>query len=382
MDEGQIKDLIAQLTVRVKAPGKKEDGKTFIEKGTGVLLLQDNRAYVLTVYHCIYGKKEPFHTPNKEDIKFSFLLDICPEVINPIKVTPLQQNLVLMEIDIQQLNKTDMKCHYLDRVYDREQYYLRGFPESEVHNFKAKCNDKDFDETTFKIDVDKLTADTRGESAIHYVSGLSGSGVFFSKYNQLYLVGLVNKLRDRHGRFDSVHSTKLIDLYNSDIEFSQFYAINDISKKLKSIENEVSKKVCMKFEEDNTEIYSNLDRKHNNVWHRRDVPIKNFQAIKDYLQGKNSINQIKLLDSSFEEHILTFSQEVLNNIESYISKYVDDKKEARDNLKIIREKTIESIVNDLNLIQKDTYISNKLREYIVVGWLLNCNIDFKIDEEE
>lgn len=238
MDEGQIKNLIAQLTVRVKVSGKKADGRGFMEKGTGVLLLQDNRAYVLTVYHCIYGEKKPFHTLKQEDIKFSFLSVVCPQVINPIKISPLKQNLVLMEIDIQQLNKTDMKCHYLNKVYDGEQYYLRGFPKSEVHNFEAKCNDTNFDEVTFKIDVDRLTDDIGGENAKTYIGGLSGAGVFFSEYNNLYLIGLANALRDKYGRFNTIHCTKLVALANSDINLNKRLVFEDYKQNIELTEVE------------------------------------------------------------------------------------------------------------------------------------------------
>ena len=232
MDEGQIKELISQLTVRIKSRGTTEEGKNITEKGTGVLLLQNNRAYVLTVYHCIYGVKEPFHKVAKESIKFSFLSTICSELLNPINITPLKQNLVLLKIDINKLNKTDMECYYLDRVYDGKQYYLRGFPKSEVHNFKAECNDKDFDEVTFKIDVDRLTDDTSGIKANEFIKGLSGSGVFFSENNQLYLVGLTNELRDKYAKFNTVHCTKLVDLDNSDINFDKRLIFEDYDKNI------------------------------------------------------------------------------------------------------------------------------------------------------
>ena len=382
MDEGQIKELISQLTVRVKATGKTEDGSNVTEKGTGVLLLQNNRAYVLTVYHCIYGVKKPFHKVAKEGIRFSFLSTICSESLNPINITPLKQNLVLMEVDINKLDKTDMKCHYLDRVYDGKQYYLRGFPNSKKHNFKAECNDKDFDEVTFKIDVDRLTDDTSGENANEFIKGLSGSGVFFSENNQLYLVGLVNELRDKYGRFNTIHCTKLVDLYNSNTNFSEFYTINEIVQRLKEIDKKISEDACKKFEVDNTDEYNNIHRKHTNIYHRREVLKKNFEGIKNYLQGQNSINEIKIIDNDFERYLIEFIYDTLSIITPSISKYISSKKEGRDNLKLVRDETIKAIIGELKLIKQDIYISNKLREYIVIGWLLNCNIDFILDEDD
>ena len=41
---------------------------------------------------------------------------------------------------------------------------------------------------------------------------MSGSGIFFTEYNKLYLVGLVNALANEGGAFNTIHCKKLIDL--------------------------------------------------------------------------------------------------------------------------------------------------------------------------
>lgn len=237
MEEEQIKDIIKKLTVRVKATTN-IDSKTITEQGTGILLLQDNRAYVLTVHHCIYGKTEPFHEVLKDDIEFSFINEMCSETLIPIDIKSFKENLVLLEIDIKKLSDIDINCIYLDRVYDGKKYYLRGFPESEVHNFEATCNDRNVDDVTFKIDVDRLDNDSSGEKAITYIGGLSGSGVFFSENNQLYLVGLVNQLRDKFGKFNAVHCTKLVDLKSYNIKLSELKVYNKKDINIPSIQKE------------------------------------------------------------------------------------------------------------------------------------------------
>jgi len=373
MTVDDIIETIKLLTVKVE---------TDKEKGTGVLVIQNNKVYVLTVYHCIYGKEKPYHIVNNDNVTFKFASKISEENINPLNIEGYKENIVLLEVDITKLKINAIRnLLLLDKAFYEKSYHLRGYPKvlSHEHRFEAKCKDKDLDEVTFSIGVDGLTEDTSGDDIIDSAAGLSGSGVFFSENNQLYLVGLVNALANEAGVFNIAYCTKLLDLYNSDIEFSEFYEINDISQRLRDIENEVSEEACRNFKIEYTEYYSHLNRKHIAVWNKNDVVKKNFKAIKNYLQGKNSINKIKLLDNSFEENILNFSQEVLNNIENYISQYIDSKKEGRENLKTIREKTLTAITNDLTLIKRDSYISNRLQEYIVVGWLLNCNVDFILD---
>jgi len=375
-----IIEAIKLLTVKIE---------TEKEKGTGVLVIQKNRAYVLTVYHCIYGKEESPHIVNNKNISFKFNSKISEEVINPLEIEKykevyLKKNIVLLEVDITKLKIDGIpKLLLLDRIFYDKSYHFRGYPKalSTDHPFKAECIDKKLDEITFKIEVDGLTNDTSGENANEFIAGVSGSGLFFSENNQLYLVGLVNALANETGVFNAVHCVKLIDLYNSDIIFTEFYTINKIVTKLKEIDKKISEGACKKFENDNTYEYNNINRKHSNIYHKKEVFSKNFQGIKNYLQGQNSVNNIKLLDNDFENYLIEFISDTLSIIEPSISKYIDTKKEGRDSLQLIRKETIDAIKSELNLIQKNIYISNKLREYIVIGWLLNCNVDFILEED-
>ncbi len=173
-----------------------------------------------------------------------------------------------------------------------------------------------------------------------------------------------------------MNCTKLIDLHYSDIDINDFVTIDNISKKLKEINRNIAEEACQKFEEDHTGIYSNLNRKHTTIFHQQEVLTKNFQSIKHYLQGKNTISEIKLLNTSFENDLLVFINDILDEIESKVTKYIDSPIEGRNNLVLIQDKTLEAIKDELELVKNDRYISNKLQEYIVIGWLLNCNIDF------
>jgi len=371
-----IIESIKLLTVKVE---------TDKEKGTGVLFLQEDKAYVLTVYHCIYGKEIEAHNVKNKNISFKFDSKICKDKINPLDFTNYKKNIVLSEVDISKLKIDSIpNILLLDRAFLDKSYHLRGFPKglSHEHRFKAECMEKNLDDVKFSIRVDGLTEDTSGADIIDAVAGLSGSGVFFSENKQLYLVGFVNSLADDSGLFNIAYCTKLVDLYNSNIKFSELHTINDIVQKLKIIDKEISENACKKFEVDNTDEYNNIHRKHANIYHRREVLKKNFEGIKNYLQGQNSINEMKVMDNDFERYLIEFIYETLSIITPSISEYISSKREGRDNLKLVRDETIKSIISELKLIKQNIYISNKLREYIVIGWLLNCNIDFILDEDD
>lgn len=376
MTETEIKDLIKKVTVKIEVSiGDK------IEKGTGVLLQQNEKTYVLTVHHCIYGKEKPFHNTQVDNITLTLEQNICSNNVKLIAINTFKENIVLLEIE--NLALKDVKYLCLDRVYDEKKYFIRGYPNAlngEPHNFTANCNDSDIETIGFCITLNSLTDDTSGESAKNYMSGLSGSGVFFSENNQLYLVGLVNSLGNENGVFNRINCLKLIDLHYTDINITNFYTINEISSKLKEINKTISYEVCEEYQNNHTNFYSNLNRKHSNIHHSNEIIDKNFKSIQNYLQGKNTISEIKLLDTSFENYLVTFIDETLDYIETCTTKYISSKKEGRENLTTIRTKVLESIKFDIKLIKQELYISSKLQEYIVVGWLLNCNVDFILED--
>lgn len=235
-----IIESIKLLTVKVEM-----NNNTNKENGTGVLIIQNNKAYVLTVYHCIYGKGESPHIVKSENILFKFDSKISEEVIRPLnmekyKEVYLAKNIVLLEVDISKLKIDGIKnLLLLDRVFYDKSYYLRGYPKvlSYDHYFEAKCRDKDLDEVTFKIEVDGLTNDTSGDDANELISGLSGSGVFFSENNQLYLVGLVNALATEGGTFNAVHCIKLLELKDTDIKLSERLVFKNLDIDINEIES-------------------------------------------------------------------------------------------------------------------------------------------------
>jgi len=191
MTESEIKDLIKKVTVKIEVSIGDQ-----IEKGTGVLLQQNDKLYILTVHHCIYGKKKPFHNTQVHNINLKLDQNICSNNVKLIAINTFKENIVLLEMENLVLNDIEYLC--LDRVYDEKKYFIRGYPSAlngVPHNFTADCNDRDVAIIGFSMTLDHLTDDTSGDYAIDYMGGLSGSGVFFSENNQLYLVGLVNLKR-------------------------------------------------------------------------------------------------------------------------------------------------------------------------------------------
>lgn len=381
MTEENIKNIIKEATVKITVTT--DNG---VENSTGVLINQQNKFYVVTVYHCIYGKEDTPLEITNQNIELEFHSTVSDNKLKPTNIESLSSNIVILELDNSSIAKTiEYEC--LERVYYEKNYHIRGFPSGlsgQPHYFTARCNDNDIDTIGFSIELNNLTDDTSGEDIINNVSGISGSGIFFSEHDKLYLVGLVNALGTKGGVFNRVDCVKLLDINKSDISnisFSDFKTIDDISKKLKIINREIAEESCKKFEDENVTLYNNLDRKHSNIFENQEVYEKNFRAIKNYLSGRNSFSELKLLSSSFEKELLMISEEILDELSS-ISMYISDKRHGQENLQRIEDKTIEAIKEEIKLIKENKYISNKLQEYLVVGWLLNCNVDFILKDED
>jgi len=196
MNEKEIKDNIKALTVQII---------TLKEQGTGVLIYHNNCLSILTVYHCIYGKKSKPHQIEADEVKFIFS-NRAEYYAVEIEVVG---ELVVLVLDSKEFTMNLLPIVEFSKVEYEQNYYIRGFPSGldKAHNFRAKCND--IERETFKIEIENLTHDTSGEDAIEYMRGVSGSGVFFSRDNKLYLVGLVNALANQSGTFNAVESLSL-----------------------------------------------------------------------------------------------------------------------------------------------------------------------------
>ena len=180
------------------------------ENGTGVLFLNEDKAYILTVHHCIYGKEKPYHTPVEKDIRIIFNPKISNSSLNPISIKVYGKNIACLEIDTNKIKNKSIKLNLKDDLYYDEKYYLRGYPKAipDGKNFNVEYDDN-IDKEKFRITVENLTNDTSGDDAVDYIAGLSGSGVFSYKKNKLYLIGLVNNLTNAAGTFDAVDCIKI-----------------------------------------------------------------------------------------------------------------------------------------------------------------------------
>jgi len=150
MTEENIKNIIKEATVKITVS---TDNR--VENGTGVLINQKNKFYVVTVYHCIYGQEDTPLEITNQNIELEFHSTINNNKLNPINIEPISSNIVILELDNNSIAKTiEYEC--LERVYYEKNYHIRGFPSGlsgQPHYFTATCNDNDIDTIRFSIEL-------------------------------------------------------------------------------------------------------------------------------------------------------------------------------------------------------------------------------------
>lgn len=201
-----MKNNIRNTAVKITVT---KDEKTNL--GSGTIITKNNRYYILTAEHCVYGTKE-----NREQFKDITIENISIEYrqtfddasihLKPLSIMEENEEKDYLILEIEQpsiefdfasinigcfINDNDQKLCFraYSRVHPNEPrtYYSILNEQSQT---KILCKLKD---DTFNQPVD-YGSDVAG--------GISGSGLFHHQQNKLYLVGVVKELRDKNGIFD------------------------------------------------------------------------------------------------------------------------------------------------------------------------------------
>ncbi|PHR73011.1 MAG: hypothetical protein COA66_04225 [Arcobacter sp.] len=366
-------DKIKRLTVKLKLTIVIEK-ETRIEIGTGIIVNDNQKFYILTVEHVLFGKKNNYKS-TIEDIE---IIDFNEVPIIPIGIKRFDK-LVLIEISMISFSLPDVV--YLDKAHYDKKYHLNGYPKAISNGKSFPFNDvicNASEDNIMLLTINNLTADSSGDHIKEKINGLSGSGVFFEEYNNLYLVGSINNLIDKDGIFNAVEALTLVPLYKNKFIFTKYKTITDITNEMKNQNQKISLEELEKFKDDDNENFENLNRKNKNLYHIEEVMKKNKIRIKQYSNGEVAINQLSDLDTKFKDRWLILTDTMLDNIEIKYSKYIETKNIGQNRINEITKDIEESINNEFKyLLSNRTLLLNKLVQYIIAKWLFDCNIDFK-----
>lgn len=369
-----IIEKIKVLTVSINI-----NTEEFNSFGTGVTVQIDNTLYVMTVAHVIYGDSGEEKPSHKEiDI---YLYDNT--IQKPSKIENYG-NTLLLQIDSLSYQIPDI--YFLDKAYFEKQYFVRGFPKATKGKSQAFNNLECIDRETHKIPlkVSNISGDTSPDDAIDKVEGLSGSGVFFEEYGKLYMVGLLNELIDDYGTFETVIATTLVDLHRkNNFTFTKFQTVDKINETLKAKNKLIKEEEIKKFEEDENDNFDNLNRKNSTVYFEDEVLEKNSIRVKQYILGEVAITNLSDIDVNFENKWYQLIEDSIEEMKGKYSRYIKDSSIAQSRLNEITNDIGKSIESEYKyLLDGNSSMVNKLKNYLISKWLLDCNIDFIIKDRD
>lgn len=366
-------DKVEMLTVKITL--NIDDSR---EVGTGVILQSNNEFYVITVHHTIFGKNADYKTK----IENLIVEDFTGTNISILNIESLN-TLALLKID--NLNFELPKLVVLDKAHYDKKYYLRGFPEAiNGGNNSHPFNDVTCDQrttTSITLKINNMNDDSSADDAIDNINGLSGSGVFFEQYNKLYIVGCINELLNSSGVFNGAKANTLIDLYKSNlfnIEFDEFKTIEDITEQMKKDKIKITQDELNNFKEKENINFNHLNRKHETVFPQIDVFKKNKLRIEQYLNGEIVIDELTVIHTKFKDSWLHLLENMLEYIESNYSDSIETKYIGQTRIIELSSYIKESINNEFEFITNS--LLDKLSGYVMSKWLLDCNINFVVEE--
>ena len=379
--EEKIIGALKKAAVKIST---KHDENT-VHIGSGITVLEKENLYVLTVTHCIYGKKNEYnHSVKMADI------EVVTEDQKNLHVKQIDdyKNIVCLTVEnsdhFHEIINGFPQIKYLDKAYFTKKYYFRGYPnklDGQAFKFSGELNDKDV--IDFKLQLEQSLQDTSGDWATEIVSGISGSGVVFFENNNLYLLGLVNNLLSHDGTFNICNCSTLVPLYDAELfDFSELISFKDVWRKFQEIEEKIDEQKYAEFQVQNNTYFNHMDRKHKTIFNDNEVRSKNMQRLDAYLNSKWLVSEISSeIDSNFKDELNDLIQYMIQEIQISYSIEINSKRDGQEDLRGIQKTVSEYLADKFVSLKDNIMMMNKLRDYIVAQWLLNCDVNFKLEEK-
>lgn len=373
-------ELLKQHTVRVATSYKEK-----VSVGSGVIIQNSQNMYfVITAEHCVFGKKgnrltnikpeniSVEHKSNNEDafVKYNVKnITHCDE----------SQDIAVLEVENVENRNNKILFTTFSNLESDESLHFRGYPKWLHHKSEAdnyKCTLKSTDKSKFIIKSDDITDATAGQHAQNTAGGLSGSGVFLFRDNQIHLLGIVTDLRDEDGMFGHLVCQKLHGIF--DLLNCNSTPLNSPKSLLKwsnKIDEQKISQQIAELEESNNDDFKNLMKKCTVLYEESAYEMA-YRYLENHFKAEINIYNIEnnnaILFEAFEDVAYVMRNKVKD---VYNNREVSNKTEAQiilgDIFKICDELFKEQQVQSM----KSTIISDSSRS-VITKLLLNCDLNF------
>lgn len=371
-------DLLTQVSVKIHC----KDG-TDEENGTGTLIADGERCYVLTAGHCVKKKSngQPFGMGSIEITSYAASSPVAICVIAPVTRYDFSdgKDYAVLEIEMPMvallLSENVKRC---DVQLDEETYYFYGYtqPNEQGRLYTVRRTGKN----QWHLCDDAITNQDLG--AYQLMAGNSGAGVFFVKTGILYHIGYVKQMIDEMGTNSDLMIYPTCHFDGQLPESTKESNLFELVKKWTELnQKDVDDELMREYRANNQEYLSNLSRKMHVLFPKaNEAAEKEKVYLAYYLRGLElnaEINKSSQVAKTLKEREGAAFKKFCDDR----SKYVEDK-EARDDMGKIKEKITDITDGVLALHDRDKAVAQGYAEYSIAEKLLDCSLDYRKEDDD
>lgn len=341
------------------------------EEGTGFVLSDGSRYYVITTYHIFHNE-----VIDLSNLDMILHLEDQEVYVSPISILNQDEpnDFVIIEVkrpnsDFDYANQVKICAMPINNKFAYLTYGFTDFAKG-GRIYPVSCTG--FKRWHFTENV----CDNLNEDAHKIVAGLSGAGIFFYLFECFYFVEYVVELSDQQGIYNDCY-TRTYDIALSYLPSCvvEKNIIPLILEQISIMHHTIDNELRESFVRDKVEMANNLQRKLDFLYPKDD---KFITYLDSYLKGLDVVNRIS--------NVPTLKKEIDKQSEMCYEEFYKRHSmwftpcEARDELKDL-EKSLQNAISE-SLTQKD--LVNCWAAHSVAEKLLICSIDYKnisTDEE-
>ena len=373
-----ILDDIRYVAVRINCSSENGGEK----QGTGTLIKDGGRCFVMTAAHCLKGKdKRKF---DRQDIRISIVLgkddEVAIEVVDVVEYCDEEnKDWALVEVKGPDV---DFQYERVRRCYNaadnhKEEFYFYGFTEMEPEGALYKVENRSMAGGYWHLK--DIPIDGQVDNAHKLIDGNSGAGVFFVHGEIVYFVGYVKALINKNGAYSDFvmlnfpqTQTKLTDdsVRNITLDVLKYW-IREISK------NE-SEKAKSRLGEEKPVFLANLDRKMTVICaDDEDRERLSDSHIASYIEGSEIMLGLLNKGNTLYEELNEEDAELVKEINKGRKTKFATEDSAEKDLDNVKDRYSKYAEKKFRYDNEQKTVANKYTAFRVAEKLMDCSIDYK-----
>ncbi|RZK25726.1 MAG: serine protease, partial [Flavobacterium sp.] len=241
----------------------------YLNQGSGVIVVNNSRYYVLTAAHCIHGPAGEYMEVIPEQILVEYQDDYTSP-FTQIKVLSIVEIDKVHDWALLEIEKPEIICDFLkvfrgDKFIEQENIHFRGYQSvksNEPRTFQAQIIE--LADSEFKITLVGKSFEQGFEFGGASAKGLSGSGVYIIRANRLYLIGHVKSVIGEIALNDDIKCCRLKNLSSIiDNNWIEMDTVDELSLWEKANEETITDEDVQAWVASNDEYFKNIMRKCN-----------------------------------------------------------------------------------------------------------------------